>query len=206
MTLSEFFLQVPPLTYDKGQIIIHGQDEPSGVFFIEEGFVRMSSILENGKEITLSIFTPNTFFPLIWTLTDKPNPYFYQTVTPVTLHRVAKKDFLQFVSDNPDVLMYIIKKLLLRMRSLLIDMEHQLSGNSYQRVATTLFLAAKRYNGSLKFTHKELADMAGLTRETVSLAIAKLAKKKIILYKKRELVIKNLEALETEANIDIENL
>ena len=53
----------------------------------------------------------------------------------------------------------------------------------------------------LPLTHQDIADIAGISRETASLAINKLEKKKIITYKKRLIAIKNIETLEEELGL-----
>lgn len=207
--LDDFFAQYPVLQYDKDQIIIHADDIPSGVFYIKSGFVKMSKILENGREITLNIFKAGAYFPMIWAITDIPDTYFYKTIGPTELQRAPRDELLQFVKKNPEELFELINRILRGVKGLLINIEHQLSGDSYHRVIASLVLAARRFGFKqekglvikLPLTHQELADLSGLTRETVSLAIEKLEKKKIISYKKRTLLINDLEALNDESTI-----
>src|SRR3989344_5334849 len=44
--------------YRKGEIIIRAEDEPQGVFYLEEGFVKKYIISRKGDELTLNIFKP----------------------------------------------------------------------------------------------------------------------------------------------------
>jgi CRP-like cAMP-binding protein len=54
----------------------------------------------------------------------------------------------------------------------------------------------------IKVRHEDLAGMAALTRETVSLSIEKMERKKIILQKKRLFIIINPEGLKKEAGVE----
>lgn len=209
-SLDNFFSQYPVLQYDKNQIIIHADDIPSGIFYIKSGFVKMSAILETGREITLNIFKPGACFPMIWAITDIPDNYYYKTVTATEIQRAPRGMLLDFVKKNPDELFELTKRILRGVKGLLINIEHQLSGDSYHRVIAALVLAAKRFGVKgkkgliiikLPMTHQEIADIAGITRETVSLVMVKLENKKIISYKKRILSINDLEALNGESTI-----
>lgn len=114
------------------------------------------------------------------------------------------------MKKNPDELFELTKRILRGVKGLLINIEYQLSGDSYHRVIVALVLAAKRFGVKgkkglniikLPLTHQEIADIAGITRETVSLAMVKLENKKIISYKGHNLMINNLEALNRESTI-----
>src|SRR3989338_3199443 len=185
-SLDDFFSQYNVLSYDKDQIIIHADDIPTGDFYLKSGFVKMSSILENGREITLNIFKPGSYFPMIWAITDIPDTYFYKTIAPTELQRAPRDLLIEFVKKNPEALYRLTKRILIGVKGLLLNIEHQLSGDSYHRVIAALVLSTKRFGVKgksgkflikLPLTHQEIADLAGLTRETVSLAIEKLAKK-----------------------------
>lgn len=197
-SIDNFFAQYPVLTYEKDQVIIHGQDTPNGVFLVKEGFVKMNSISEDGKEVTLNIFKPRSYFPIIWALTEIPNNYFYQTISPVSVHKAPKDDFLKFIEENPQALFQVTKRILKRMKRILINFENQLSGDSYKKIVSSLIFASKRFEKAIPLTHQEIADMAGITRETASLAIEDLAKKGLIRAIDHKIIVKDLEALEKE--------
>lgn len=209
-TIDSFFTKYPILKYDKNQMIIHADDIPSGIFYIKSGFVKMSAILENGREITINIFKTGAYFPMIWAITNIPNTYYYKTVTTVELQRVPRDVLLEFMQKNPGMLFNLIERILRGVQGLLINIEHELSGDSYHRVIAALVLSAKRFGVKEKenaviidfpLTHQEIADITGITRETVSLSIEKLEKAKIVSYKKHTLVINNIMALDKESTI-----
>jgi CRP-like cAMP-binding protein len=54
----------------------------------------------------------------------------------------------------------------------------------------------------IKIRHEDLAGMAALTRETVSLSIEKMERKKIIRQEKRLFIIMNPEELKKEAGVE----
>lgn len=208
-TIEEIFSQTNILNYDKDQIIIHADDIPSGIFFVKSGVLKKTAILENGREITLRVYRPGSLFPLIWAFTDIDN-YFYKTVTPVELQKLPRDAFVTFIRTHPDVLFVLMQQILLGEHELFTSIIHELSGDSYHRVVASLVLHTKRIGKEipkksvlkLSLTHQEIADITGLTRETVSLAILKLKKKKIIGSYNHIIVIKNFDALQKESTFD----
>jgi len=209
MTEQEFFLKNgKKVKFKKGDVLIMGDTEPDGIYFLDSGIVKMSTFFANGTEITFNLFKPGTFFPMIWAIAETKNTYDFQAITDVTTYRVSKKQTLLFLAKENEVYLSLIKRIIVGFDGLLTTLPHLLSGNSTKRVAAVLLLLGRRFgkkNGEglilkIKVTHEDLAGMSALTRETVSLTIEKLEKRKIILQKDREIIIKEFEKLEELAN------
>jgi len=209
-TIAHFFSEFPVIRYKKNELVIRGYEEPNGIYFVKSGYVKMTTVLESGRELTLNIFKTGSYFPMIWALSEIPNTYFFQTITPTELIRAPRNTLLEFVKKNPDVLYDLTKRLVIGMQGLLTNIEHQMSGDSYHRVIAALFLSARRFgkkngHGSIVFTipltHQTIANIAGITRETTSLTIEKLKKEKLISYFGRQLVINNIEKLKKKSTI-----
>jgi len=94
--------------------------------------------------------------------------------------------------------------------SLLGSFPYLLSGTASKRVAAAILFLARRFGEEskeglilkIKIRHEDLAGMAALSRETVSLAIGKLQKKKIIIQKNRFIVIKKRNDLKKAADME----
>lgn len=205
--LENFFSKYPILAYDKNQVIIHADDTPTGVFYVKNGYIKMNTILENGRQLTLNIFKEGTYFPMIWAITNISNGYFFQTVTPAQVCRAPKDALISFIKKNPDALYDLTKRILIGLDGLLTNIEHQLSGNSYHRVVSALILSARRFGQKreknevvIKFplTHDEIGNIASISRETVSIVMEKLKKKGLLTYEHKLVIIKNLDSLEKE--------
>jgi CRP-like cAMP-binding protein len=73
------------------------------------------------------------------------------------------------------------------------QMGHLLSGAAYNKIATILTSLSenddKYAKKTIEITHKMLASLTGLTRETVTLQMIKLDKAKIIENKNKKVVI-----------------
>jgi CRP/FNR family transcriptional regulator, cyclic AMP receptor protein len=209
--IDTFFTRFPLLVFKKDEMIIRADDVPTGVYFVKSGFIKMNAVLENGRDITFNIFKSGSFFPMMWTLNDIPNSYYFQAITKSELYKSPKDKFVDYVHNNPEVFADLTKRILSGMSGLLTNIQYQLTGDSYHRVIAALVLSARRFgqkekDGSIvidvPLTHQEIANIAGLTRETVSLMIERLTKEKFITSTKHIIIINKPQNLEKELQID----
>jgi len=208
--LRAFFKQTKPQLYKKGEVILRGEEIPSGIFFLYKGYVKNYTFSENGEEFTFIIYRKGDFFPIAWTFNNTRKPYFIETVTPCIIHKRDREEFLEFLKENPEVLLYIIGKITRRFDGLLARMEHMAFGNAYQKVCSILFILSERFGKETKkknimidipLTHKDLANLLGVARETVSVEIAKLKKKKVIKNVGKHIYITNIKKLREDSLI-----
>jgi CRP-like cAMP-binding protein len=205
MTLTEFFNRYPITEYQREEFLLHPNDIPQGINYIEKGFIRMYSLTLEGKELTVNIFKPGAFFPMIWALGEAPNIYYYQTITPLTIRRAPQVDVLQFLKNNPQELFLLTKRVLSGLHGYLIQTQYALFGTAYVRIASTILLCAKRFGIKntdntteiyLPLTHQMIGNLTALTRETVTLEMQKLFQKNIITYRKRKIIVLDISKLE----------
>lgn len=210
--LSDFFAKYKLLSYKKGEVIIREDDEPSGVYFLKSGFVRLGSIFASGEELTLNIFKPGSFFPMMWAIGEVKNSYFCQAMSEVKVYKAPRVDVIKFIKENPDVLYDLTKRVLVGLDGMITNVQYLLFGNSYNRIAAAILLLAKRFgekiNGqviiNLNLIHQDIAHLAGVSRETASIAIKQLENKKIISHLKKKFIVGDMDKLTREIFI-IEN-
>ncbi|MBI4092133.1 MAG: Crp/Fnr family transcriptional regulator [Candidatus Levybacteria bacterium] len=207
MTLEEFFSKFRLLHYKKHEVIIRPGDDPPGVFFLSRGYVKVYTLSESGQELSLIIFKPGDFFPLIWAFNDVPLNQYCEAMASIEVYRSSKDEFKKFLQSNPEVLWEVTSKVLVRLRGILERMEYMVFGNAHQKVSSILVICAERFgvkrDGEIlirvPLTHRDIASLIGLTRETTSVELKKLDKMKIISKKGGFFRIKKLEKLKEEA-------
>jgi CRP-like cAMP-binding protein len=197
--------------FKKNQLIIGPAAEPSGIFYVKSGYVRLYLISESGKELTLNIFKPGTYFSMIWALNNVPNIYFYESLTDVLLLKAPKEEVLKYITDNPKVLLDLTKRTLSGLDGMTRLMEALVTGTAYQQIASVLLVLARRFgknNGinhqvtiELPLTHRIIGTLAGLSRESTSLELERLTKAKIISQKDHQILVKDLQKLEEKSPI-----
>ena len=206
--LEKFFSRFKPISYRKKELIFQPDEEPDSVFYLKDGYVRMYSVSEKGKELTLNIFKPGSYFPMIWAIGDIPNYYYYETMMAVTVYKTSKDQLIGFLKKEPLLLYELTKRIIIGTAGILTRLEYLLFGDAYQRVTSSLLLSARRFgldkqNGEveiqLPLTHQEVANLACLTRESTSLEMRKLAKNNLVISQKRKLIIKSMDRLRKES-------
>jgi len=205
--LNDFFSQFPSFSYQKNEVILRAEDTPQGVYFVKNGYIRLYMLSLDGRELTFNIFKPGSFFSMMWAISNLPNSFYFQAMTEVDLYRAPKDKLVAHLKSNPDALFDLTQRILSGMDGLIAQMEFLLFGNAATRVISTILTSAKRFgekngNGDIKIklplTHQEIANIAGLTRETTSLEMKKLENEKLIDHEKKFIIVKNLPKLEAE--------
>ena len=205
--LSKFFSRFKKYHYRKSEIILRGGDAPQGVYFIDKGYVRDYAISKDGEELTLIIFKPEDFFPMQWVFNNRPNSHYFDAMSVVELWRCPKEDFINFIEKNPQIFFELTSHITLRLGGILQRMEYLAFGNAYQKVASILAICAERFGEEegeevviqVSLTHRDIANLLGLTRETASIEVKKLERKNLIAYRGRHLVVKDVFGLKKES-------
>lgn len=209
--LNDFYNQFKLLTFKKGETLLHAGEVPPGIFYLKKGFARVYSLSPEGEELTLIIFKPEDCFPITWAIKNFPNDYWVEAITHVEAWRVPRNKFREFIRNEPDVFYELTSRVLVRLRGLLTRMEYLAFGDAYSKVASILAICAERFGNkrgkniiiSVPLTHKDIASLVGLTRETTSVEMKKLQDKKIVGHRNHFLVVKSMLRLKREARLPL---
>ncbi|WP_298897330.1 Crp/Fnr family transcriptional regulator [uncultured Psychroserpens sp.] len=122
-----FMCSLSPLskkTYDKLYAIAELKEFKSGsklveigevskkLYLINKGVLRSYLIMENGKELTKSLFTPIEFFASFTSmLTNKPSEFIYETLTDCHIYEINYKAFISLCDTNAEVLKFYTRYL-----------------------------------------------------------------------------------------------
>jgi len=193
--------------YLKNEVIIQGGEEPSGVFFILEGYVKAYSISQLGQQNLLLIQGTHEILPLPWAL-DGPQKIgiFYEAMSDVTVMRTSKANLRSAMGSDPWLTEQILRQLVdaftvyaQRIQSLGFRLPRE-------RIIATLLDLSTRFgekNGEITIikapiTHQDIADSANMTRETASRTIELLIKDKLLHQESHFFVINDEKKLKAE--------
>jgi CRP-like cAMP-binding protein len=203
--VKSFFARYPQKHYQKGELLVQVNENPLGIFYLEEGVVKKYTMSLNGESIILNLYRPSAFFPMSWAINSTPNEYFYEAVDEVRLRICPKDDGVQFVKDNPDVLFDLLSRVYKGTDGMLTRMSYLLAQNKYASVITEILIYAKRFgktinnNGfEVSLNQQDIASQAGMVRETVSREMQVLKDKGLISFEHHILTIPNSLLLEEE--------
>jgi CRP/FNR family transcriptional regulator len=185
--LDNFFAKYPIHNYSAGEILVFAGDQPPGIMFIISGLVQQYDISSDGRKIILNIFKANAFFPMSWAFSPEPSRYFFEAGDKVSLKLAPRKEVLEFLNDNPDVAIDLLRRLYKGVDGVMGRLSALMSGSAENQIMNELLISGQRFgklkdDGKLEIKIKttELAERTGLTRETVSRKLSKLSKDNII--------------------------
>jgi CRP/FNR family cyclic AMP-dependent transcriptional regulator len=204
-----FFTKFEKQIYKKNTIVILADENPSDIFYIQEGIVRQYYISKDGKEITLNTFKSHSLFPMSWTASNIHNHYFFEAMTDITIFKAPKEELFHFLKKEPYVLLNLIKRIYIGIEGLWMRIIYSSSGSTYAKLVCTLLILAKRFGKNtssgiiinLKLTEKTLGTYAGAYRETVSRVLQVLKSKGLVSYEKGFVTIPNMQKLEDELTL-----
>lgn len=194
--IVQFFAKYPTAVYLDGEKIINEDDEYPSVFYITSGVVAQSDLSVNGQDIQLNTYKAGAFFPMLPHLSGIKNTYFFTAQGRVTVRKASPSDVLNFLSENPDVLLDLTKRLYIGVDGLLMRMATLLAGDARARIMTEMRIAVARFHRGddaifiYKTTHRRIAAQTGLTRETVSRELKKLENEGVIELKRSSMAIR----------------
>lgn len=176
--------------YEKGRYISNPHDEGERIYFLKEGEVEIYESTDEGKKIIIDILKPGDIFGYenIASESEDERNQFIKANKDVTLCIMPKNDFLILLEKKPGLALKLIKDLSSRLSATESRLRGAALSDSETRVLEELNRLYKQYgeekNGirklTRKFTHEELANLVGTTRETVSRTLPRLIEKQRI--------------------------
>lgn len=206
MGFDEFFKQADKLHFKKGDVILRPDDTPEGLYYVEEGFVRVYSFTEWGEEKLHLIFQRGEMFPIFWTFDKVPLTKYYEAFTDVAVRCVPTDKFIAFLKSDTSIIyqfMNNIVKVLEVYSSRIDNLEYT---NANARFVSRLIYLAKRFGEKredaivirVPITHRDIASSIAMTRETASRVFSKLVDQRIIGYENHLIVIYDMKKLKDQ--------
>lgn len=195
--IDDFFSDFAPMTYKKGEPILRAEDAPFGVYFLKTGYVRQYLLAPSGETFIVHIYKPGSFFPLTWIIADTPNVYHFEAMTPVTIIRAPKDEFVDFLKEHADALYYAMQRLSLGLSGFVSRVAQLVLDDAYTKTILLALYYAENFGGktgggielTIPLTHREIAAWIGTTRETASLQVETLVSQGLLKTKGRLLII-----------------
>lgn len=158
-------------SYRKNTVIIEQGEEANAMYVLIEGAAKTYLADENGREIVLNELEPGAVIGELALLGDTLRTASVVTTQDSTFLMLTKHSFLQFLSDYPEVALNLIHLLVRRIQDLTESMGDLALCDVYTRMRKLLTDSAKDIDGRLiagPFTHRQIADRVGSSREMIS--------------------------------------
>lgn len=193
--------------YLKNEIIVQGDEEPTGVFFIIEGYVKAYSISQLGQQNLLLIQGEHEILPLPWAL-DGPQKVgiFYEAMSDVTVKRTSKAELRAAMGANPWLTEQILRQLVDAFTVYAQRIQNLGFRLPRERIIACLLDLNTRFGEknsdnniiNVPITHQDVADSTNMNRETASRTIELLFRDKLVHQEKHYFVINDEAKLQLE--------
>ncbi len=189
-------------SYKKDEFVYFTDDPANIIYMISSGKVKILNYTEDGEEIVKGILTTGDIFGEMVVLGEEKRDDFAQVIDNDTYVCQMKLDELQgLMLENKKFALSIHKLIGLRIRRL----ERKLDSLVFKDVRTRVIdfikdlieTSGQKYNGGIRinhfYTHKDVADLIGTSRQTVTSVVNELKSEGLLDFKRKEIFIFNPE-------------
>jgi len=167
--------------FRKNEIILQEEDTNEYMYIILDGKVKVVQTTEDGKEILLAIHQTGDSFGEMSLIDGKTSPATVMATENSIAAIVSKKDFYSIIETQKKVLNNLLLLLCSRYRESWEKIQMLNYKNASHRVKILFLMLSEKYGEktpegmtlNIKLTHQEIAEMTGMTRETVTRVIDK---------------------------------
>ncbi len=166
----------------RGSTIFSKGDPGSGLMGVLAGSVKVSVASPEGKDIVLNVFREGDVFGEIALLDGRPRTADATAMSDCELAVIERRDFIPFLTSNPDVSLKLIEILCSRLRHTSEQVQDVTFLNLPARLAKTLLeLTAEKESAEPKrkvaITQREISQMIGKSRESTNKQLRAWAKR-----------------------------
>ncbi len=180
--------------------IIFLENEPGHTFFIiKSGLIKIARAAPDGRMKTLNILGPGDYFGEMAVLDEPFRSATAEALLDSEVYVIYKRDFETLIEKNPHIAMDIIHTLIQRLRHADQQIEDLTFTGSKERVVKTLVKLSEQFGKRqedkvhipLHLTHQEIAELAGLSRETTTRLLNEMEKDGLLGFDKHQVTILN---------------
>lgn len=188
--------------YKRGAILFFEEDTGDYMYIVKSGRVKVSRVLPSGKEMILTFHDSGDYFGELSLIDGGTAPATVTAVVPTTILAINRSRFKSLL-DNSLVKEALLQNLCKRLRDAWSQVEVLNFHNATARVRAVLFhlcesKGVRTIDGTminLPLTHKQLADLIGISRETVTRVLSQLQSDDVIRVRARRFVVSDPEEL-----------
>jgi CRP-like cAMP-binding protein len=202
--LHEFFItKGTARSYAKFDVILRSDDEAPGVYYIDEGFVKVYSHTGQGDQYVHILYSKREVFPLIGLIGQQHGDISFQALSRCKLYYVPLDLFEAEIRNNAAFSFQVLQQTIFQFGNYSSRVENLEYKFASERLAYRLASLAERFSVKhrdglwlkVPITHQTLGNAINLSRESVTRELDKLVKRDIIAYEGRQIIIKDLDRL-----------
>lgn len=191
-------------TYKKNDFIYFPEEQAKYIYMIADGRVKIGHYNEDGKEIVKAILGAGEIFGELALTGEERRADFAQAMDDKTnVCPVSIDEMRGLMADNKELSFKIYKLIGLRIRKLERKIESLVFKDARTRIIEFLKDAATWKGKKVgfetmiptKLTHKDIANLTGTSRQTVTTILNELKEANLINFDRRKILIRDLDKL-----------
>jgi CRP/FNR family cyclic AMP-dependent transcriptional regulator len=195
-------------SYGRGQLVFSEDETGHFMYVVREGRVKVSRWLPSGREVILAFHGAGDWFGEMALLDGRTVPAAVTAVIPSSILTLSRARFEE-LAVRPSFARALLRMLCARCREAWQQIELLNHDNAEARIRLALFRLCEA-NGErtdrgvrigLRLTHRELANLAGVSRETATRVLSRLQRENLIGVERRLFVVADPDELVHDATL-----
>lgn len=190
--------------YAKGEFVCRAGTPGKNVYFLREGRVKIYQPCQGGKEVLLWFCFAGEMFGLAEVAQGGGRIVNAQACENSQVLSLPQRQFAAYIETHPLAGMLIMQVLACRLRTLGDVVVNLINDNVQTRIMKLILRLGARHGVrveqdiylNIHFTHQEIADMVGTTRQTVTSVLSDLKRQGLMSLENRRIHIESLELLD----------
>ncbi|MFM1876021.1 MAG: hypothetical protein RL266_1758 [Bacteroidota bacterium] len=191
-------------TFPRNTFIYSPGEMADWVYFVINGVVKTGTISEDGKEVIKNILYPGEMFGELGLSGLEERPDFASSLKgEVEIIRIPVKILRELINKNPEVGLRMIEKLGERITRSEKRLERLVFDDARTRIIDFLLEQALKNGKKFAdetlirhgFTHQDMANITGTSRQLVTIVLNQLKKENLINFDRSSILIRDLEKL-----------
>lgn len=195
--------------FTKHETILYEENTNEFMYIILFGKVKAVRITEDGKEIILAVHQQGDFFGEMSLIDGKTTPASVIATEDSLLAIISKKDFYSILLAQSKFMISLLKIFCNRLRNCWDTIQLLNFNNASQRTKMLFLMLSDEYGEKspegttlkIKLTHQDIAEMTGMTRESVTRILDKWKNSGEITILKNKFIHLNPGFLQKDLNI-----
>ena len=186
----------------KGAFVYRVSDPGDSVYLLLAGRIKTYKLAPSGREVILWFGFPGEVFGLVETPHHKGRLVSVEACEPSEVAEIPSAKFREFLARHPDVSQLLIQIIASRLGILANRLVYLMADNAEARIAKLLVDLAARYHDpadaaghSIGLTHQEIADIAGVQRQTATRILGRFTERGALSVRYRRISIRDRDLL-----------
>jgi CRP/FNR family cyclic AMP-dependent transcriptional regulator len=188
--LRNFCEKYPLRHFKKDRPLFYQGEVPQTAFYIKSGVIKVYNITTGGEEKIVSYESDGSLVPSGWLFSKSPAAlFYYDAFTDSQMYSIPKRDMISFINTNQDATTSLLDHYASMYTAAIMHLHALEQSRARDKLLHIFQYLALRFGKAvdkntfrveLRLTHQDIANLIGITRETVTAEISKLSKSGVI--------------------------